>query len=107
MTQRSSKQLNWTRKKAKKLILQKKSIPVSLISTSAAKLILVTPSKSISTATHNMIPAAAARSHRRPKTRPVYCAKATRNPETNNFLRWKKWSKQSRNLIRISANIEK
>lgn len=107
MTQRSSKQLNWTRKKAKKLILQRKSILASLISTSAATLILVIPSKSISTATHNMIPAAAPKSHRRPRTRPVYCAKAPRNLETNNFLRWKKWSRPRRRPIKINANTEK
>ena len=107
MTQRSSKRLNWIRKKAKKLILQRKLILVSLILTFAAKLILVIPSKNISTVTHNMIPAAATKSHRRPKTRPVYCAKAPRNLETTNFLRWKKWIRQRRKPIKINANTEK
>jgi len=107
LTQRSSKRLNWTRKKARKLILQRKLILGSLILTFAAKLILVIPSKNISTVTLNTIPAAATKSHRRPRTRHVYYAKAPKNLETNNFSRWRKWIRQRRNLIKINANIEK
>jgi len=107
LTKWSSKPSNWIKKKAKKLTLQKKAIPVNLILTSAAKLILVTHSKNISTVTHNTIPAAAVKNNRHPKTPPVYCAKATRNLGTINSSRWKKSKRQRWSLIKTNANTEK
>ena len=107
MIQRSSKPSNWTKKKAKKLKLPKKLMVVSLILTSAAKLTSATHSRNISTVTHNTIPAAAAQTNRRPKTQPVYCAKATRNLETISFLRRKHSIRQRRKQIRTNANTEK
>lgn len=107
MTEKSSKPSNWTKKKAKKLILERKVSRVKLILTSAAKLILVIHLKNTSMVMHNMILAMVAKNNRCPRILPVYYARARRSLRTISSSRWKKWKRNRWNLTKTNANIEK